>query len=129
MRTRVTAARHAAPRPRGTRPLPVSPARGTTVAVLDGAMVRRRAGGREHVGMARAAVLILALSSLLWARRAAAAAGADEAKEGKKDGQAEALRKQAAATLDRGEFERARHSFERVLRILPYDAPAQRDAA
>jgi tetratricopeptide (TPR) repeat protein len=41
----------------------------------------------------------------------------------------EGLRADANATLARGEFERARKKFEEVLKTLPGDAPAQRDAA
>jgi tetratricopeptide (TPR) repeat protein len=38
------------------------------------------------------------------------------------------LRDHADATLLRGEFDRARHEFEQILRLLPGDAPAARDA-
>lgn len=41
----------------------------------------------------------------------------------------ERLRKEANEVLLRGEFDRARREFEKILKILPYDAPAQRDAA
>src|SRR5205085_4463361 len=42
---------------------------------------------------------------------------------------AEQLRKEANDDLLRGEFDRARRELERVLELLPRDAPAQRDAA
>jgi tetratricopeptide (TPR) repeat protein len=42
---------------------------------------------------------------------------------------AEKLRREASETLLRGEFDRARREFEQVLRLLPGDAGAQRDAA
>jgi tetratricopeptide (TPR) repeat protein len=41
----------------------------------------------------------------------------------------EKLRREASETLLRGEFDRARKQFEEVLRLLPGDASAQRDAA
>jgi tetratricopeptide (TPR) repeat protein len=41
----------------------------------------------------------------------------------------ERLRKEANEVLLRGEFDRARREFEKILKISPYDAPAQRDAA
>lgn len=53
----------------------------------------------------------------------------DDAEIDEADEAAEALRAEAAATLARGEFERARREFEKVLRLLPMDPQAQRDAA
>jgi tetratricopeptide (TPR) repeat protein len=41
----------------------------------------------------------------------------------------EELRKQAAETLARGDMEQARRDFEQILKTLPYDASAERDAA
>jgi tetratricopeptide (TPR) repeat protein len=41
----------------------------------------------------------------------------------------EELRKQASDTLARGDMEKARHEFEEILKTLPYDASAERDAA
>jgi Flp pilus assembly protein TadD len=41
----------------------------------------------------------------------------------------DALRTEANATLLRGQFDRARIQFEEILRLMPGDAPAQRDAA
>ncbi len=41
----------------------------------------------------------------------------------------EELRKQAAETLARGDMETARREFEQILKLLPYDASAERDAA
>jgi len=41
----------------------------------------------------------------------------------------EELRKEAAETLARGDMEQARRAFEQILRTLPYDASAERDAA
>ena len=37
-------------------------------------------------------------------------------------------RKQATETLSRGDLERARRQFEEVLKVLPHDGPAERDA-
>ena len=39
------------------------------------------------------------------------------------------LRTEADTTLSSGDFERAKHEFEQILRIAPNDASAQRDAA
>ncbi len=41
----------------------------------------------------------------------------------------EDLREQASNTLDKGEFDRARREFEEILKALPYDASAERNAA
>jgi tetratricopeptide (TPR) repeat protein len=41
----------------------------------------------------------------------------------------EELRKEATETLARGDMEQARHEFEEILKTLPYDASAERDAA
>ncbi|HVY38390.1 MAG TPA: tetratricopeptide repeat protein [Polyangia bacterium] len=41
----------------------------------------------------------------------------------------EELRKQATETLARGDMEKARAEFEQILKALPYDASAERDAA
>ncbi len=41
----------------------------------------------------------------------------------------EELRKQATETLARGDMEKARQEFEQILKTLPYDASAERDAA
>src|SRR5215831_19329427 len=41
----------------------------------------------------------------------------------------EQLRQQASEDLVRGQFDRARREFEKVLQMAPGDAPAQRDAA
>jgi tetratricopeptide (TPR) repeat protein len=41
----------------------------------------------------------------------------------------EELRKQATDTLARGDLEKARQEFEQILKTLPYDASAERDAA
>jgi tetratricopeptide (TPR) repeat protein len=41
----------------------------------------------------------------------------------------EELRKQAAETLAKGDLEKARQDFEQILKTLPYDASAERDAA
>ncbi|HSS38102.1 MAG TPA: hypothetical protein VLT58_04980, partial [Polyangia bacterium] len=41
----------------------------------------------------------------------------------------EELRKQATETLARGELDKARAEFEQILKTLPYDASAERDAA
>jgi len=40
----------------------------------------------------------------------------------------EDARKTATETLERGDLDRARHEFEEVLKALPYDGPAERDA-
>jgi tetratricopeptide (TPR) repeat protein len=41
----------------------------------------------------------------------------------------EELRKEATETLAHGDMEQARHEFEEILKTLPYDASAERDAA
>jgi tetratricopeptide (TPR) repeat protein len=41
----------------------------------------------------------------------------------------EELRKQATETLARGDMDQARREFEQILKTLPYDAAAERDAA
>jgi tetratricopeptide (TPR) repeat protein len=41
----------------------------------------------------------------------------------------EELRKQGEETLARGDMDKARHDFEQILKELPYDASAERDAA
>jgi tetratricopeptide (TPR) repeat protein len=47
----------------------------------------------------------------------------------KDEEQIEKLRREANETLLRGEYDRARRELEEILRLLPNDAPAQRDAA
>jgi tetratricopeptide (TPR) repeat protein len=47
----------------------------------------------------------------------------------KDEAQIEKLRHDANETLLRGEYDRARQELEEILRLLPQDAPAQRDAA
>jgi tetratricopeptide (TPR) repeat protein len=85
------------------------------------------------------AVVLATWLPLAAPRTAAAADGAeaqrgggrhvDDARDAADDQQAEDLRASASQTLSLGQFERARRQFEQVLKMLPYDAPAQRDAA
>jgi tetratricopeptide (TPR) repeat protein len=89
-------------------------------------------GGSRWVGRAAAAAFITSVLYLMLTASAAAqeedlVAGAqplppEEAQR------VEEERKQATETLDHGDLDRARKQFEEVLKALPYDGPAERDA-
>jgi tetratricopeptide (TPR) repeat protein len=89
-------------------------------------------GGRAWVSRAAAAAFIASVIYLMLTASASAqeedlVGGAkplppDEAQR------VEDQRKTATETLERGELDRARRQFEEVLKSLPYDGPAERDA-
>ncbi|HVV48968.1 MAG TPA: hypothetical protein VHO06_04860, partial [Polyangia bacterium] len=89
-------------------------------------------GGTAWVSRAAAAAFIAGVLYLMLA--GAAAAQEEDLVGGAKPlpraeaQQVEEERKEAADTLARGDLERARKQFEEVLRALPYDGPAERDA-
>src|SRR5262245_24765181 len=69
---------------------------------------------------------LLALVMLLVVVPASSAWAQEKEKD---DPGIEKLRKEASDTLLRGEFDEARRQFEEILKVLPTDGPAQRDAA
>lgn len=74
-----------------------------------------------------AGVLYVVLASTAWAQeRELTGAKPLPPEEAHK---IEELRKQANETLARGDLDKARQEFEQILKALPYDASAERDAA
>ncbi len=74
-----------------------------------------------------AGVLYLLLTSTAWAQEREL--GAHKPLPPEEAHRIEELRKQAAETLARGDMDKARQEFEEILKALPYDASAERDAA
>ena len=84
--------------------------------------------GRDLGGMLVAGILYVVLTSS--AARAAEKTGNDKGQAPKEHPQPiEDLRREANETLLKGEFDRARREFEQILKMVPNDASAQRDAA
>ena len=74
-----------------------------------------------------AGILYVVLTSTAWAQERELAGNkplpAEEAHK------IEELRKQANETMAKGDLDKARQEFEQILKALPYDASAERDAA
>lgn len=74
-----------------------------------------------------AGLLYLLLTSTAWAQEREL--GGNKPLPPEEAHKIEELRKQAAETLAHGDLEKARQEYEQILKTLPYDAAAERDAA
>jgi tetratricopeptide (TPR) repeat protein len=90
------------------------------------------AGGTAWVSRAAAATFIASVLYLMLTSGASAQEddgfGASKPLPPEEAQRVEQARKQATETLSRGDLDRARQQFEEVLKALPHDGPAERDA-
>jgi len=70
-----------------------------------------------------------ALAGIFAAAPPAPPASDDDGQPSEETEKVERLREEAKETMVRGQFERARREFEAILKLVPGDASAQRDAA